>query len=101
MKYSSYIFWLFRSFEGQNLLQSIVTGSAQLKFNKTNLRSLKIVWPNEGLLAAFEELEMSFNEKFNALIKETNHLEMVKNSLLPKLLSGEININNNQNKEVA
>ena len=40
-----YIFYYLKSYYGQGQLQSIVSGSAQPKFNKTDLRSLELPFP--------------------------------------------------------
>ena len=39
-----YYFWL-RGYHGQKMLKSIITGSAQPKFNKTNFREMEVVVP--------------------------------------------------------
>jgi hypothetical protein len=44
---------LFKSKYGQGLLQSIVTGSVQPKFNKTNFRAIKVLVPDESTLDTF------------------------------------------------
>jgi type I restriction enzyme S subunit len=90
--FNSYIFWLFRAEYGQHLIQSIVTGSAQLKFNKTNLRALELLWPDELLLTKFENFELSIFEKYNSTQAEIRYLEELRDTLLPKLLSGELEV---------
>ena len=87
-KQNAYLFWLFRSQKGQYQLNGIVTGSAQLKFNKTNLRSLEILWPNKKTLDAFEFTEMKIYKKLNSLSKETEQLKKLRDTLLPTLLNG-------------
>ncbi|PSF08206.1 restriction endonuclease subunit S [Marinobacter fuscus] len=90
--YDGYLFWLFRSDHGQNLIQSIVTGSAQLKFNKTNLRALRVIMPSKSVLDLFERKERIFHEKYNAIKRENLSLEHLRDYLLPKLLSGEASV---------
>jgi type I restriction enzyme S subunit len=89
---NAYIFWLFRSHKGQNLLQGIISGSAQLKFNKTSFRSLEVIWPSSDLLKIFEDLEVDFHTKFNSNMKEIDQLEKLRDLLLLKLLSGELKV---------
>src|SRR5690606_9720235 len=90
--YDGYLFWLFRSDHGQNLIQSIVTVSAQLKFNKTNHRALRVIMPSKSILDLFERKERIFPEKYNAIKRENLSLEHLRDYLLPKLLSGEASV---------
>lgn len=90
--HNSYLFWLFRSDYGQQLLDSIVTGSAQLKFNKTNLRSLRILWPTDKILTLYEKHEKLLHQKSISINGEIEMLKSTRDTLLPKLLSGEIDL---------
>ncbi|GHZ98675.1 restriction endonuclease subunit S [Vibrio cholerae] len=89
---NSYIYYLFKSPLGQHLLDGITSGSAQMKFNKTSFRKLRVVLPNSVLLIKFEEFEASLWTKHTSNQKESLHLENLRDSLLPKLLSGEIDL---------
>ena len=61
-----YLYRLFRSREGQGLIQSITSGSVQLKFNKTQFRNLSILIPTKQLLEQYVELQKSIeNMKFH------------------------------------
>ena len=86
---NSYIYYLFKSYSGQHFLDGITSGSAQMKFNKTSFRKLRVVLPSKGLLAKFEQLEASLWAKHASNQKESLHLERLRDTLLPKLLSGE------------
>ncbi|MFS1427054.1 restriction endonuclease subunit S [Vibrio splendidus] len=91
---NSYIYYMFKSHIGQHLLDGITSGSAQMKFNKTSFRKLRVVLPSKGVLAKFEELEASLWAKHASNQKESLHLEKLRDTLLPKLLSGEIDLEN-------
>ena len=91
--YEHYLYLYFTSNYGQGLLKSIVTGSAQPKFNKTNFRSLKIKIPREEKLKKFNSVYDSLYEKIINNQNENIHLTSLRNTLLPKLMNGEININ--------
>ncbi|MFZ7337335.1 restriction endonuclease subunit S [Comamonas jiangduensis] len=89
---TSYLYLYFRSYKGQNDIKSIVTGSAQLKFNKTNFRSLSIALPVNSVLVRFEETVGTFLKKIDnnsALIKE---LATLRDALLPRLISGQLRL---------
>jgi len=65
-----YFFWL-RSHAGQHMLHSIVTGSAQPKFNKTNFRDMIVPVPPRGqqekIVSILQPLEdkIEQNKKIN------------------------------------
>ncbi|EOA8958134.1 restriction endonuclease subunit S [Vibrio harveyi] len=89
---NSYIYYLFKSHIGQHLLDGITSGSAQMKFNKTSFRKLRVVLPSNDLLAKFEELEGSLWAKHASNQKESLYLEKLRDTLLPKLISGEVRL---------
>ena len=93
-KYEHYLYLLFKSSYGQGLLQSIVTGSAQPKFNKTNFRALKILVPDDKTLSIFNETYAPMFEKITVNNIENNRLSKTRDTLLPKLMSGELDISN-------
>lgn len=90
--YEHYLYLFFTSAYGQGLLKSIVTGSAQPKFNKTNFRSLKIKIPNEEQLSMFNNIYDSIHEKIINNQKENMNLASIRDTLLPKLMNGEIEV---------
>ena len=83
-----YLYLYFSSHKGQHDISSIVTGSAQLKFNKTNFRSLKVLMPNNSLLTKFEKFVLPIFEKIDANMAENLKLAEIRDLLLPRLLSG-------------
>lgn len=91
-KYEHYLYLLFKSKYGQGLLQSIVTGSAQPKFNKTNFRALKVLIPDEKTLDLFNDTYSSIFEKITENNIENNRLAQIRDILLPKLMSGELDV---------
>ena len=93
-KYEHYLYLLFKSNYGQGLLQSIVTGSAQPKFNKTNFRALKVLIPDEKTLELFNDTYSSIFEKITANNIENIRLAQIRDILLPKLMSGELDVSN-------
>ena len=84
-----YLYLYFSSHKGQHDISSIVTGSAQLKFNKTNFRSLKVLMPNNSLLTKFEKFVLPIFEKIDANMAENLKLAEIRDLLLPRLLSGD------------
>lgn len=80
-----YLYLFFKSSKGQEIIKSITSGSAQMKFNKTDFRKLKILIPELKLMNTFAKIQGNIQEKK----KEIYMLEDTRDSLLPKLLSGE------------
>jgi type I restriction enzyme S subunit len=89
---TSYLFHYFKGDKGQHALRSIVTGSAQLKFNKTNLRSLKLQIPPDNVLSKFELVTGSLLEKVDANCAQIRTLASLRNTLLPRLISGQLRL---------
>jgi type I restriction enzyme S subunit len=88
----NYFYFYFKYFNGQNQIQSITSGSAQLKFNKTDFRNLPIIEVPKSYLVQFESLINDFSKmQFNAL-SENVQLTKLRETLLPRLISGELQI---------
>lgn len=87
---SNFLYLYFSSYKGQGSISSIVTGSAQLKFNKTNFRNIDIIIPNNKLLLHFERFMNSLFYKIDCNLGENKSLVKIRDELLPKLLSGEV-----------
>lgn len=92
--YGHYLYLLFTNSYGKYLLQSIVTGSAQPKFNKTNFRTLKVLIPNKETLSSFNDVYTPIYEQITLNQMENVQLSSLRDTLLPKLMSGEIDVSN-------
>jgi type I restriction enzyme S subunit len=88
----TYIYYFFRSSKGQHLIDSIITGSAQLKFNKTSIRSQFFLVPPMNVLNLFESLSGPINEKIIQNKRSIFILSKILNSILPRLLNGKLNL---------
>ena len=69
-----YFHWL-RSFKGQSMLKSIVTGSAQPKFNKTNFRDIYVPVPPLDIQNKIAALLNVIDDKIELNNKINNNLE--------------------------
>ena len=76
----------------QTPVKSIVTGAVQPKISQANLKSIPVIIPPASLIRAYNN---QVNEMF-ALIRnieeENKSLATLRDSLLPKLMSGEIDL---------
>jgi len=57
-----------------------------------DMKRIKIVHPNNPVLEEFSQKICPLYEKSSNLIKEVNTLTQLRDTLLPKLLSGELNV---------
>jgi len=92
INYNLFIYLLFKYNYGADLLANITSGSAQPKFNKTDFKNLQIVIPDIKTLNRFNELVSDLIKQQNNYKKEISILTKIKDSLLPKLMSGEIRV---------
>ena len=87
-----FVYRLFNSREGQGMIDSITGGSAQPKFNKTDFRNLKVVIPSEMFINSYMKTLSSIEDCILLNDKQNSELIKIRDSLLPKLMSGEIRV---------
>ena len=92
LKYYLYVWfkWLY----GQSLIQGIKGGSAQPKFNKTDFKNLPIFLPPDDLLEQFHQTVKPMFELIEKNNEENQTLTVTRDTLLPKLMSGELDVSN-------
>jgi len=89
---NSYIYLLFKSDIGQFLISSITSGSAQLKFNKTDFRNLEIINPTDEILARFNIICEDIFQNIQNNHNQIGYLGIIRDSLLPRLMSGRVRV---------
>src|SRR5699024_4847656 len=72
--------------------KSMNRGSTQPLLTQKDIKNVKVILPNNTLLIDFEETQKKFSSKIGQLKKENTKLEELRDTLLPKLLSGEIEL---------
>ena len=87
-----YLYIWFKHAQGQSLMQGIKGGSAQPKFNKTDFKNLPIAIPNDDILQKFNETVSPMFEFISNNNAENKKLSSLRDSILPKLMSGEIDV---------
>jgi type I restriction enzyme S subunit len=74
-------------------INSLNSGSTQPLVTQTALKSIEVIFPNSlKLLEKFQTLCSSFDEKSNLINQEVEQLTKLRDTLLPKLISGELQI---------
>ena len=76
----------------QTPVKSIVTGAVQPKISQANLRSIQVVIPPEYNLREYNDLVEPLFSLFRANEEECKTLTALRDTLLPKLMSGEIDV---------
>lgn len=71
-------------------------GAAQPLLNQKVLNSLEVPIPTDAVLERYGELLSTMLDKMTHNIEENHNLESLRDTLLPKLLSGEIDLENTQ-----
>lgn len=89
---SAFLFFHFSGAKGQHDIHSVVTGSAQRKFNKTNFRSLKLLLPTESCLSEFEGKASLLLEAADNNRAKIQTLTQLRDTLLPRLISGQLRL---------
>lgn len=69
-------------------INHIVTGAVQMKISQKNLKSLAIEMPNPAIAESLEPIFAAYR----ANVDKNKHLAELRNALLPKLMSGEIDV---------
>lgn len=89
---NNYICQFLLSSEGQHAISGLISGSAQPKFNKTAFRNLEVTIPSDSMIEKFNSIYDSLRNKINANKENINCLTQIRDSLIPKLLTGKIEI---------
>lgn len=89
--HDSYLFYtmkslhkLFDSFDGEGT----VFGS----INKKTLSAIQILLPSDGIVEQFNSIASSFDNRIRSLSEENSSLSLLRDTLLPRLMSGELEV---------
>ncbi|MFU0515725.1 restriction endonuclease subunit S [Gardnerella vaginalis] len=75
-------------------VQSIITGAVQPKISQTNLNKMPIVIPSEAELSDFNSVIQPIFAQIRNLRAQNDRLVVTRDTLLPRLMSGEIDVSN-------
>ena len=87
-----YLYIWFKYLQGQALIQGIKGGSAQPKFNKTDFKNTSVILPPAELLSRFHDTVAPMFEAINQNHAENANLSSLRDTLLPRLMSGELDV---------
>ena len=73
-------------------VKSIVTGAVQPKISQSNLNKVPVIIPSEAELGVFDTLIQPVFAQIRNLRAENDRLAAIRDTLLPKLMSGELDV---------
>jgi type I restriction enzyme S subunit len=82
----------FKSRKAKDAIERIKIGTTQQAITIKALNGVKMLSPESKLVQIFEKQAASIFDKHNANIEQINCLSQLRDSLLPKLISGEITL---------
>lgn len=100
-EYALYYVWNFinnKNFEEKK--DKLCTGTTMEAINMTNTKKLKLLIPSKEVLNEFNSLMEPIYKKINSNKAESRNLKELRYSLLPKLMSGEVKVPLEDEKEV-
>ena len=87
-KYYGFVYQLLKRID----YDSLNTGSTQPLITQKSLKTVNVVLPDENLLFEFENISKVFFDKIYLNQNEITSLRRLRDTLLPKLMSGEIDV---------
>lgn len=77
-------------------MTSLATGSTFKELSKRTFRSLTILWPADDILEKFNDAVYPMIQQIRVIKKQNSQLAQARDLLLPKLMSGQIDVSNIQ-----
>lgn len=87
--------FLFNTLKQERIYNEIINrgqGSAQPNISGKDVDTLSIIIPTEDIISQYNQMAKSFFEKILSNKQENDHLAHLRDTLLPKLMNGEIEI---------
>jgi type I restriction enzyme S subunit len=88
----NYLYQLFSTAMFKNHIDGYTNGTTVLHLGKNALEDFTVPLPDARLMSIFESLGSSVIDKLQAIYLENLSLEQIRDSLLPRLISGELQI---------
>lgn len=88
----TYAYCLFRSKDMFDEMNNLANGAAQQNLSPIRTGQIKVIFPTDELIDTFEEIVSPMIEKITMLNKTMLLLSQARDRLLPKLMSGEIEV---------
>ncbi|EKF9499770.1 restriction endonuclease subunit S [Vibrio cholerae] len=83
------LYWLASSIDE---IKGIAGGTTFAEISKKTFKSIQMTVPNEETIHMFSKLASDYLDKISSNAKEVNTLTKLRDTLLPKLISGELRL---------
>lgn len=87
-----YLYYYFLSDQFKKMAENFANGTTVLSINIKDVKKTKVLIPNNTILTRFVNYSKNIKDKINTLFIESNKLSKVRDTLLPKLMNGEIEV---------
>jgi len=91
-KYQTYAYCLFRNKDMFDIMNNLANGAAQQNLSPIRTENVRILIPSDGLIQKFEDIVSPMISKILVLNKTNDNLKQARDRLLPKLMSGELEV---------
>ena len=91
-KYPAYAYCLFRNKDMFDIMNNLANGAAQQNLSPIRTENVRILIPSDSLIGIFENVVSPMISKVLVLNKANNDLKQARDRLLPKLMSGELEV---------
>lgn len=88
-----FLYHLFKTERFQEYAKSVATGTTVLHLSLTSIGEYQFALPPEEEIEKFAQLVRKIHKKKSSIIQENSRLEDLRDTLLPKLISGEVRVN--------
>lgn len=89
---TAYIYYFLK--ENLSAIENVASGSTFKEISGSTMKSVAAIIPDNETLTDFQRFCSPIFEKQKALERENRHLVVLRNTLLPKLMNGEIDVSN-------
>lgn len=89
-KYYEYVYQILKRID----YASMNRGSTQPLITQVDMNKVSVLLPDVDILNEFESLAGTLMSQYETNILENNHLANIRDTLLPKLMSGELDVSN-------
>ncbi|GHT85614.1 restriction endonuclease [Spirochaetia bacterium] len=90
--FSDYIYLFLTSKEGQDCIKRGTVGAVQAKLPLKNIQSIPLIIPPQGIICDFHNFTSISMQQLANNLSENAILAAIRDTLLPKLMSGEVSI---------
>ena len=91
-KYPAYAYCLFRNKDMFDIMNNLANGAAQQNLSPIRTENVRILIPSDSLIQKFEDMVSPMIAKILVLNQSNEQLKQARDRLLPKLMSGELEV---------